>query len=82
MDLSTSPQFPKALRAVCALPVASAAATASSPQQILACSACHGFTNPCGYPGMGRAGMGTGDPNGTRRKPTPGPRVWQVFKLN
>jgi len=42
----------------------------------------HGFTNPHGYPGMGRAGTGTGDTKGTRRKPTPVARVWRVFKLN
>jgi hypothetical protein len=37
---------------------------------ILCSSARHRFTNPGGYPGMGRAGTGTGDPKGTRRKPT------------
>ena len=44
----------------------------------------HGFANPRGYPGMGKAGTGTGHLVVTRRKPTPVARVWRVFliKLN
>jgi len=39
----------------------------------------HGFVNPRGYPGMGKAGTGTGDLVVTCRKPTPVARVWRVF---
>ncbi len=39
----------------------------------------HGFVNPRGYPGMGKAGTGTGHLVVTRRKPTPMAWVWRVF---
>src|SRR6266545_3944084 len=41
----------------------------------------HGFVNLRGYPGMGKAGTGTGHLVVTRRKPTPVPRVWRVFLM-
>ena len=39
----------------------------------------HGFVNPRGYPGMGKAGTGTDHLVVTRRKPTPVAQVWRVF---
>jgi len=39
----------------------------------------HGFVNPRGYPGMGKAGTGTGHLVVTHRKPTPVAQVWRVF---
>ena len=52
----------------------------SSPNLFfLAISVRHRFVNPCGYPGMGKTGTGTGHLVVTRRKPTPVAWVWQVF---
>jgi len=39
----------------------------------------HGFVNLHGYPGMGKAGTGTGHLVVTRQKPTPVAQVWRVF---
>ncbi len=51
---------------------------------LITTSARHGFANPCGYPGMGSPGTGTGRLGVTRQKPAPMARVWRVFliKLN
>ena len=39
----------------------------------------HGFANPRGWAGTGRAGTGTGRAEVTHPKPIPVPRVWRVW---
>ena len=51
----------------------------NATSSVLGTSVRHGFVNPRGYPGMGKAGMGTGHLVVTCQKPTPVARVWRVF---